>query len=110
MTSAREGLPSIGARPNRKLLLRSPPAPCGRSCIRLGSPPAPRRTSTTWASFLHFQARALLTCDFFETVILGGARQRVLAVLGHASRRIRILVQVLIPAVPGSRMPRGTSS
>ncbi len=56
-----------------------------------GIDPAPERTSTTWASFLHSQAGALLACDFFETVTLGGARLFVLAIIEHASRRIRIL-------------------
>ncbi len=54
--------------------------------------PAPERTSTTWAWFLRSQADALLACDFFETVTLTGARLYVLAVIEHASRRIRILV------------------
>src|SRR6266404_3781060 len=56
-----------------------------------GIDPAPERTSTTWASFLRSQAGALLACDFFETVTLTGARLYVLAVIEHASRRIRIL-------------------
>jgi putative transposase len=56
-----------------------------------GIDPAPDRTSTTWASFLRSQADTLLACDFFETVTLGGARLFVLAVIEHATRRIRIL-------------------
>jgi putative transposase len=56
-----------------------------------GIDPAPERTSGTWASFLRSQADVLLACDFFETVTLGGARLYVLAVIEHASRRIRIL-------------------
>ena len=56
-----------------------------------GIGPAPERTFTTWADFLRSQADALLACDFFETVTLGGARLSVLAVIEHASRRIRIL-------------------
>jgi len=56
-----------------------------------GIDPAPERTSGTWASFLRSQAGALLACDFFETVTLKGARLYVLAVIEHASRRIRIL-------------------
>ena len=35
-----------------------------------GIDPAPERTTTTWASFLHSQADALIACDFFETVTL----------------------------------------
>ena len=56
-----------------------------------GIDPVPDRTSTTWASFLRSQADALLACDFFETVTLTGARLHVLAVIEHATRRIRIL-------------------
>jgi putative transposase len=70
---------------------RSPPPPSGRSSARPGPAPAPERTSTTWAEFLRPQADALLACDFFETVTLTGARLYVLAVIEHASRRIRIL-------------------
>ena len=33
----------------------------------------------------------MLACDFFETVTLTGARLHVLAVIEHATRRIRIL-------------------
>jgi len=56
-----------------------------------GIDPAPGRASTTWASFLRSQADALLACDFFETVTLGGTRLFVLVVIEHARRRIRIL-------------------
>ena len=56
-----------------------------------GIDPAPERTSTTWADFLRSQADAMLACDFFETVTLGGSRLYVLAVIEHPTRRIRIL-------------------
>jgi transposase InsO family protein len=56
-----------------------------------GIDPAPDRATTTWATFLRSQADALLACDFFETVTLTGARMYVLAVIEHASRRIRVL-------------------
>ncbi|QKV95982.1 transposase [Streptomyces sp. NA02950] len=56
-----------------------------------GVDPAPERSSSTWADFLRSQADALLACDFFETVTLSGARMYVLAVIEHASRRIRVL-------------------
>jgi putative transposase len=66
-----------------------------------GIDPAPERTSTTWASFLHSQADAVLACDFFETVTLSGVRLYVLAVVEHASRRIRILGATPHPPHPG---------
>jgi transposase len=46
-----------------------------------GIDPAPERTSSTWATFLHSQAQAILAVDFFETVTLTGARLYVLAVI-----------------------------
>ena len=68
-----------------------------------GIDPAPDRSSTTWADFLRSQAEALLACDFFETVTLSGARLHVLAVIEHASRRIRILVPPPTRQRPGRR-------
>src|SRR6266516_966301 len=56
-----------------------------------GIDPAPQRTSQTWATFLRSQAEAILAADFFETVTLTGARLYVLAVIEHATRRIRVL-------------------
>ena len=56
-----------------------------------GIDPAPGRTSTTWADFLHSQAEALLACDSFEVPTLSGTRLYVLAVIEHSSRQIRVL-------------------
>lgn len=56
-----------------------------------GLDPAPERASTTWADFLRSQADALLACDFIETITLNGQRQYVLAVIEHATRRVRVL-------------------
>ncbi len=56
-----------------------------------GIDPAPDRTSGTWATFLRSQAQAIIAADFFETVTLTGTRLYVLAVIEHATRRIRIL-------------------
>ncbi|MCT9929954.1 integrase core domain-containing protein [Planotetraspora sp. A-T 1434] len=56
-----------------------------------GIEPAPERASTTWADFLRSQAEALLACDFIETFTLDGRRQYILAVIEHASRRVRVL-------------------
>jgi transposase len=62
-----------------------------------GIDPAPERISTNWADFLRTQADALLAADFFETVTLTGARMYVLAVIEHASRRVRILGATTAP-------------
>jgi putative transposase len=62
-----------------------------------GIDPAPERAASTWADFLRSQANALLACDFLETVTLTGTRMYVLAVIEHASRRIRILGATAYP-------------
>ncbi|MFD1938392.1 MULTISPECIES: hypothetical protein [Nonomuraea] len=56
-----------------------------------GLGPASERASTTWADFLRSQADALLACDFIETVTLDGQCQYILAVIEHATRRVRVL-------------------
>jgi transposase InsO family protein len=53
--------------------------------------PAPRRTGPTWSQFLRSQAEAILACDFLTVVLLDGTHAYVLAVIEHATRRIRIL-------------------
>jgi len=58
---------------------------------RAGLPPAPQRLGPTWAQFLHGQARAILATDFFTVDLLDGTSAYVLAVIEHATRRIRIL-------------------
>jgi putative transposase len=56
-----------------------------------GIDPAPRRTGPTWQQFLRSQAEAILACDFFTADLLDGTQAHVLAVIEHATRRIRIL-------------------
>jgi len=56
-----------------------------------GIQPAPHRDHLIWATFLRSQARAILAADFFDTSTLSGTRLFVLAVVEHATRRIRIL-------------------
>ncbi len=56
-----------------------------------GIEPAPERDHTTWATFLRSRAQAILAADFFKTKTLNGATLYVLAVIEHATRRVRIL-------------------
>jgi putative transposase len=58
---------------------------------------APRRTAATWSQFLRSQAEAILACDFFTVDLLDGTQAHVLAVIEHATRRIRILGVTLHP-------------
>jgi putative transposase len=58
---------------------------------KAGIPPTPRRAGPTWAQFLRGQAQAILATDFFTVDLLNGTSAYVLAVIEHATRRIRIL-------------------
>jgi len=56
-----------------------------------GIDPARRRTGPTWPQFLRSQAEAILACDFFTVDLLDGTQAYVLAVIEHATRRIRMV-------------------
>jgi transposase len=63
-----------------------------------GIDPAPERAATPWGAFLRSQAEAILACDFLQTVTLNGQSRYVLAVIEHATRRIRLLGATAHPA------------
>jgi hypothetical protein len=56
-----------------------------------GIDPAPRRGDRGWAEFLRSQAQGILALDFFTADLLNGTKVYVLAVIGHGSRRDRVL-------------------
>jgi putative transposase len=56
-----------------------------------GIDPAPCRSGPAWSQFLHSQAKAILACDFFTADLLNGTQMYVLAVIEHATRRVRVL-------------------
>jgi putative transposase len=56
-----------------------------------GVDPAPDRVSSTWADFLHSRPTRCWPATSWKRPTLSGARMSVLAVIEHASRRIRIL-------------------
>src|SRR5690242_20975243 len=62
-----------------------------------GIHPTPRRADPTWPQLLRSQAEAILACDFFTADLLDGTQAYVLAVIEHATRRIRILGVTLHP-------------
>jgi len=64
---------------------------------KAGINPAPRQTGPPWSQFMRSQAEAILACDFFTADLLDGTQAYVLAVIEHASRRIRILGVTLNP-------------
>jgi hypothetical protein len=56
-----------------------------------------RQSGPNWSQFLRSQAEAILACDFFTADLLDGTQAHVLAVIEHATRRIRILGVTLHP-------------
>ena len=62
-----------------------------------GIDPAPRRSGPTWSQFLRSQAEAILACDFITADLLDGTQAYVLAVIEHATRRVRVLGVTLHP-------------
>ena len=62
-----------------------------------GINPAPRRTGPTWLQFPRSQAGVILACDFFTADLLDGTPAYVLAMIEHATRRIRVLGVTLHP-------------
>ena len=64
---------------------------------KAGIDPAPGRSGPTWPQFLRSQAEAILACDFFTADLLDRTQAYVLAVIEHATRRIRILGVTLRP-------------
>jgi putative transposase len=71
--------------------------------------PAPRRDGPGWAGFLRSQAQQILALDFFTTGPLNGTKVHVLAVIGHGTRRIRILGATEHPSSRGWSSRPGTS-
>jgi putative transposase len=64
---------------------------------KAGIDPAPRRSASTWSQFLRSQAEMIVACDFFTADLVDGTQAYVLAVIEHATRRIRILGVALHP-------------
>lgn len=64
---------------------------------KAGAAPAPRRVGPTWTQFLHSQAQAIIATDFFTVDLLDGTSAYVLAVIEHATLRIRVLGVTLRP-------------
>src|SRR6266571_4058882 len=62
-----------------------------------GIDPGRRQTGPTWSQFLRSQAEAILACDLLTVDLLDGTKAYVLAVIEHATRRIRTIGITLHP-------------
>jgi transposase len=67
------------------------PSAVGQILKDAGISPAPRRDGPGRAGFLRSRARAMLAPGFVAAGLLNGMKVCVLAVIGHGTRRIRIL-------------------
>jgi transposase InsO family protein len=56
--------------------------------VKAGLPPAPRRDSQSWRSFLRAHGESILACDFFTVDTVWLRRMYVLAFLSIGSRRV----------------------
>ena len=65
-------------------------APAWEILKKAGIEPVPRRTGPAWSQFLPSQAETILAGDLFTAGLPGGSHAYVLAVTGHATRRVRI--------------------
>lgn len=54
-------------------------------------PSLTRDAGPSWATFLRSQAEAIIACDFVVVDLLDGSKAYVLAVIEHATRRVRVL-------------------
>jgi hypothetical protein len=62
-----------------------------------GIDPSTGRTGATWPQFPCSPAEAILACDVFTAGLLEGTQAYVLAVIDHATRRVRVLGLTLHP-------------
>jgi transposase InsO family protein len=92
---AGQGEPGLGIPENPRRTRRhghpDRPSTVWKILTRAGIDPAPRRAGRTWAQFLRSQAEAIIAADFFTVDLLNGAQVHCLAVVEHATRRVRII-------------------
>ena len=71
--------------------IRIAPSTVWETLKKAGLDPAPGRAGPTWGQFLRSQAEVILATDLFTVNLPDGTTVYVLAVIEHATRRIRIL-------------------
>jgi putative transposase len=72
----------------RKLGIAVSPSSVRNILVKAGLPPAPRRDSYSWRSFLRAHGESMLACDFFTVDTVWLRRLYVLAFISISSRRV----------------------
>src|SRR5205823_11431724 len=72
----------------RKLGVCVSPSSVRNILVKAGLPPAPRRHSQSWRSFLRAHGESILACDFFTVDTVWLRRLYVLAFISIGSRRV----------------------
>lgn len=75
----------------RKLGVAVSPSSVRNILVKAGLPPAPRRHSQSWRSFLRAHGESMLACDFFTVDTVWLQRLYVLVFLSVGSRRVEYL-------------------
>jgi putative transposase len=78
--------------------IRIAPSTVWKILTRGGIDPAPRQAGPTWAQFLRSRAEAIIAAGFFTVDLPNGAQVHCLAVVEHATRRVRIIGCTAHPA------------
>jgi transposase InsO family protein len=68
--------------------------------VKAGLPPAPRRDTHSWRSFLRAQGESILACDFFTVDTVWLRRLYVLAFISIGSRRVEYFAITSKPDTP----------
>ena len=68
-----------------------------RLLVKAGLPPAPRRSASTWRSFLRAEAESILAADFFTVDTVWLRSYYVLVFLSLASRRVQYVAVTANP-------------
>ena len=93
----------------RKLGIAVSPSSVRNILVAAGLPPAPRRDSQSWRSFLQAQGESILACDFFNVDTVWLRRLYVLAFISIGSRASSTSPSPAIRTQPGCCSRRATS-
>lgn len=93
----------------RKIGVYVSPSSVRNILVKAGVPPAPRRHSQSWRSFLQAHGESILACDFFTVDMVWLQRLYVLVFLSLGNRRIEYLACTSKPNTDWMLQRRGAT-